>query len=128
MPEGAPATRALEVFKQTGTTVAVVVDERGNVEGLITPTDVLEALVGGVADADEPAGEAPAVVVRPDGSLLVDGLLASDELKERLGLSELPREDEGDYQTVGGIVMAALERGCPRRATASVGRAGASRS
>ena len=110
VPEGAPATRALEVFKQSGITVAVVVDERGNVEGLVTPTDVLEALVGAAADADEPTGKTPAIVARPDGSLLVDGLLAVDELKERLGLSGLPREDEGDYQTVGGMVMTALER------------------
>ena len=49
-------------------------------------------------------------MARADGSLLVDGLLAADELKERLGLSELPREDEGDYQTVGGMLMSALER------------------
>ena len=47
---------------------------------------------------------------RGDGSWLVDGLLAAEELKERLGLRGLPNEKEGDYQTVGGIVMARLGR------------------
>jgi putative hemolysin len=109
VPEGAPATRALETFKRSGIPAAIVADERGNVEGLVTPTDILEALVGDMPDAEDPAGEEPNVVVRADGSLLIDGLTAADELKERLGLPELPYEDE-DYQTVGGMVMAGLGR------------------
>lgn len=107
VPEGAPATRALAAFKRSGLPVAIVADERGNVEGMITPTDVLQALVGDAADG--PDGEAPAIVRRADGSVLMDGLLAADELKEHLGLGRLPREDE-DYQTVGGMVMVSLER------------------
>jgi putative hemolysin len=85
-----------------------VIDERGHIEGLVTLTDVLEALVGEVPDENETAGEA--IVRREDGSWLVDGLLPADELKERLGLSALPREEEADYQTVGGMVMDALGR------------------
>jgi putative hemolysin len=108
VPEGAPATAALEAFKRAGIPVALVLDERGDIEGLITLTDVLEALVGDVPDADERT-EAP-MVRREDGSWLVDGLLAADELKERLGLGELPRQEEADYQTVGGLVMATLGR------------------
>jgi putative hemolysin len=88
--------------------VALVIDERGHIEGLITLTDVLEALVGEVPDEDEPAGET--IVRREDGSWLVDGLLAAEELKERLGLEELPGEERADYQTVGGMVMDALGR------------------
>jgi len=108
VPEGAPATDALEAFKRSGLPVALVIDERGHIEGLITLTDVLEALVGEVPDEDEPAEEA--IVRREDGSWLVDGLLAADELKKHLGTRGLPREDEADYQTVGGIVMDALGR------------------
>jgi putative hemolysin len=108
VPEGAPATDALEAFKRSGLPVALVIDERGHIEGLVTLTDVLEALVGEVPDVDGPAEEQ--IVRREDGSLLVDGLLAADELKERLGLSALPREEEADYQTVGGMVMDALGR------------------
>jgi putative hemolysin len=108
VPEGAPATDALEAFKRFGLPVALVIDERGDIEGLVTLTDVLAALVGEVPDEDEPAEEA--IVSREDGSWLVDGLLAADGLKEQLGIRGLPREEEADYQTVGGMVMDALGR------------------
>jgi putative hemolysin len=108
VPEGAPATDALEVFKRSSLPLALVIDERGHIEGLITLSDVLEALVGNVPDEDEPTEEA--IVQREDGSWLVDGLLAAEELKERLGLKELPREEEAEYQTVGGMVMDTLGR------------------
>jgi putative hemolysin len=106
--EGAPATDALEAFKRSSLPLALVIDERGHIEGLITLSDVLEALVGDVPDEDEPTEEA--IVQREDGSWLVDGLLAAEELKERLGLKELPREEEAEYQTVGGMVMDTLGR------------------
>jgi putative hemolysin len=108
VPEGAPATDALEAFKRSGLPTALVIDERGHIEGLVTLTDVLEALVGEVSGEDEPAKEA--ILRREDGSWLVDGLLAADELKEHLGTRGLPREGEADYQTVGGMVMEALGR------------------
>src|SRR5215211_3503974 len=108
VPEGAPATDALEAFKRSGLHLALVIDERGHIEGLVTLTDVLEALVGEVPDEDEPAEEA--IVGREDGSWLVDGLLAADELKEQLRIRGLPREEEADYQTVVGMVMDALKR------------------
>jgi putative hemolysin len=97
------------VFKHSGLPLALVLDERGNIEGLVTLTDVLEALVGDVPDADAPAEE-PSIVQREDGSWLVDGMLAADELKVRLGLRKLPREEEADYLTVGGMVMDTLGR------------------
>jgi putative hemolysin len=106
--EGAPATRALEAFKGSGLPLALVDHERGHIEGVVTLTDVLEALVGEVPDADEPAEEA--IVRRKDGTWLIDGLLAADELKERLGSNWLPCEEEADYQTVGGMVMDVLGR------------------
>jgi len=109
VPEGAPATVALEAFKRSGLPLALVLDERGNIEGLVSLTDVLEALVGAVPDVDAHAEE-PSIVLRENGSWLVDGLLAADELKERLGLEELPREEKAGYQTVGGMVMDALGR------------------
>jgi putative hemolysin len=108
VPEGAPATSALEAFKRSGLPVSLVIDERGHIEGLVTLTDVLEALIGEVPDEDEPAEAA--IVRREDGSLMVDGLLGANELRERLGLGELPREEEADYHTVGGMVMDNLGR------------------
>jgi len=109
VPEGVPATAALEAFKSSGVPVAIVIDERGHCEGLITLTDILEALVGEVPDLHTPA-EGAQIVRRADGSWLVDGLLAADELKGRLGLRESPDEAPEDYQTVGGLVMDQLGR------------------
>jgi putative hemolysin len=107
--EGAPATRALEAFKRSGLPLVLVIDERGHIEGLVTLTDVLEALVGEVPDADELTEET--IVRREDGSWLVDGLLAARELEARLGLGGSSRdEEEADYQTVGGMVMDNLGR------------------
>jgi putative hemolysin len=94
VPEGAPATDALESFKRSGLPLALVIDERGHIEGLITLTDVLEVLVGEVPDEDEPTEED--IVRREDGSWLVNGLLAAQELKEHLGLEELPRQEDAD--------------------------------
>lgn len=109
VPEGAPASRALEAFKGSGLPLAPVIDERGHLEGVVTLTDVLEALVGEVPDVDEPATET--IARREDGSWVVDGLLAAEELEGRLGLGESPRDSEtADYQTVGGLVMDALGR------------------
>jgi putative hemolysin len=108
VPEGAPATSALEAFKRSGLPVSLVIDERGHIEGLVTLTDVLEALIGEVPDEDELA-EAP-IVRREDGSLMVDGLLGANELREHLGLGGMPREEEADYHTVGGLVMDNLGR------------------
>ena len=105
LPESAPATEALATFKRSGLPLALVVDERGDIEGLVTPTDVLEALVGDLAEPQQAQ-----VVQRADGSWLVDGLMSAEEFKERIGLSILPDEQEGDYQTVGGMVMAHLGR------------------
>ena len=109
IPEGAPASRALEAFKGSGLPLALVIDERGQLEGVVTLTDVLEALVGEVPDVDEPATET--IVRREDGSWVVDGLLAAGELERRLALGESSRDSETpDYQTVGGLVMDALGR------------------
>jgi putative hemolysin len=103
VPEGAPATEALATFKSSGLPLALVVDERGGIEGLVTPSDVLEALVGDLEDPNQ-------VVRRDDGSWLVDGLLDAEELRELTGMRTLPEEQEGGYQTVGGMVMARLGR------------------
>ena len=105
----APASRLLEAFKRSGLPLVLVIDERGNLEGLVTTTDVLEALVGDISEAESPP-EASPIVRRADGSWLVDGLLETGRLKAYLGLRGLPREDEGDYQTVGGLVMDRLGR------------------
>jgi putative hemolysin len=85
--------------------VAIVLDEFGAVEGLVTATDLLEAFVGAIPT--EPAHRA--MVARPDGSWLVDAATAVGDVLSPLGL-ELPESEAGTYHTLGGFVMARLGR------------------
>jgi putative hemolysin len=86
--------------------MALVLDEYGSFEGVVTASDLLEAIVGELG-VPEPSASQPAVQ-RHDGSLLLDGMMASDELKARLDLPDLPRE--GTYHTVAGLMLALLQR------------------
>ena len=108
VPEALPALKLLELFKKSRTHMALVVDEYGGVEGLVTLNDILEDLVGDVASVDMP--EEKQVVKRPDGSWLIDGKLQLDDLKEVLEIQKLPEEDSGRYQTLGGLVMLQMGR------------------
>jgi putative hemolysin len=106
MPNTVTVLRALEVFKTSGEPMALVVDEYGDLEGLVTLTDILEALVGEIPGSGE---SDPRIVRREDGTFLVDGMLGLDELKQLLGVNELPGEDP-DFHTLGGYLMARLNR------------------
>ena len=108
VPESARAVKVLEVFKQTGRHLAVVVDKHGGTEGIITHHDMLQAIVGGIPLAGERA-ESP-VVQREDGSWLVDGSILVDELKELLQLKQVPWTETGKFQTLGGFMMTRLGR------------------
>jgi putative hemolysin len=108
VPEGLPALKLLEMFKKSRTHMALVVDEYGGVEGLVTLNDILEDLVGDVASVDMP--EERQIVQRPDGSWLIDGKLQIDDLKEVLKIPKLPEEESGSYQTLGGLVMLQVGR------------------
>jgi putative hemolysin len=106
IPESAEALQALEQFKETGEHFAVVTDEFGSVAGVISHTDILEAIVGELPAKGEP-GE-PEVLRREDGSWLMGGALSIEEMRDHLELDKLPDEEEGTFQTVGGFVMARL--------------------
>jgi magnesium and cobalt exporter, CNNM family len=108
VPEGLPALKLLEMFKKSRTHLALVVDEYGGVEGLVTLNDILEDLVGDVASVDMP--EEKQIVKRPDGSWLIDGRLQIDDLKEVLQIPKLPEEESARYQTLGGLVMLQVGR------------------
>jgi putative hemolysin len=108
IPESAPALKALETFRRTGAPIALIVDEYGDFQGIVTLEDLLEALIG---DLPEPGQEEEAAVTqRADGSWLVDGMLPIDQLKDAVGIPRLPDEDEASYQTVAGLVMDQLRR------------------
>jgi putative hemolysin len=106
VPESITARAALDRFKGAGAHMAIVVDEFGGVSGVVTLTDLLEAIVGDIPVAGEPP-DAP-FVQREDGSWLVDGLVSTEELKKQLALAPLPDEDE--YQTLAGFILMQLGR------------------
>jgi putative hemolysin len=106
MPNTVTVLRALEVFRTSRETMVLVVDEYGDLEGLVTLTDILEALVGDIPEAGETD---PRVVRREDGTFLIDGMVGLDELKQVLGVSSLPGEG-ADFHTLGGYLMARLNR------------------
>jgi putative hemolysin len=108
VPESMKALKVLERFKQTGIHLALVLDEYGSVQGLVTLADVLEALVGDIPHIDEL--KEPDAIRREDGSWLINGMLPIDDFKRRFDIEKLPREENGLYQTIGGFVMMHLER------------------
>jgi putative hemolysin len=106
LPNTVTVLRALEMFKSSGETLAIVVDEYGDLEGLVTLTDILEALVG---DIPEIGDTDQRIVRRDDGTWLIDGLVPLDELKQLLDVGQLPGEDP-EFHTLGGYLMARLNR------------------
>jgi putative hemolysin len=108
VPGTARALDLLEEFRDAETQLALVVDEYGGIEGLVTLNDLLSAVVGRAAPAEGEAPRNAPVVRRDDGSLLVDGSVSTDDLRELLQRLELPNEEESDYRTVAGMMMTAF--------------------
>ena len=100
------AMDALVALREADVPLALIHDEYGHFEGIVTPADLLAAIAGEFA-SDAQADEAPSVVERADGSLLVAGAMAADALADRLGL-DLP--EDRDYATVAGLALAVLRR------------------
>jgi putative hemolysin len=106
IPENTPALRVLEEFKVTGIHMALITDEYGDIEGLVTLTDLMEAIVGVISSSEDI--EEPMIIQREDGSWLLDGLLSTDEVKNLFDKELLPEEDTGNYHTLGGLVITFL--------------------
>jgi putative hemolysin len=107
VPETLSGMELLDHFKASSTQLVFVVDEYGEVQGMITVLDVLEAITG---EFTTPTAEDAWAVQRDDGSWLFDGLIPVPELKDRLELKELPEEDRGRYNTLAGMIMLLLGR------------------
>lgn len=103
VPESMLALRVLELYKSSGVHSALVIDEFGTLQGLVTIFDILEAIVGDIPVKGEPV-EAM-VTRREDGSWLLDGRLPIQEFKEIFKLEQLPEESRGYYQTIAGFVI-----------------------
>jgi putative hemolysin len=121
IPATARALDMLEEFREAETPLALVVDEYGDIEGLVTVNDLLAAVVGAsqVGHAGSDHGDAP-IVQREDGSWLMDGAVSTEDLREVLQIDQVPGEDEHDYHTIAGMVMAVLGR-IPRIGESCVG-------
>lgn len=108
VPENTRALAVMERFRDSRTHIAMVIDEYGGIEGLVTLNDILEAILGDMPALGESAE--PPAVRREDGSWLVDGTIPIADLKDILKVPRLPAEDRGDYRTLGGFVMHQLHR------------------
>ncbi len=108
VPESMSALETLERLKESHAHTALVIDEYGVFQGLVTINDILEAIVGEI-----PAWRSshePEILRREDGSYLMDGKVLIEALKERLDIEALPAEEEGFYQTLGGMIMSYMKR------------------
>ncbi len=108
VPRSVSALQVLELFKESGKHIALVVDEYGGIEGMLTHHDILEAIAGEIPFAERAAD--PKAVRRHDGSWLLDGMLPVDEFKELFKLDNLPGERRDAYQTLGGFLYTQMGR------------------
>lgn len=106
VPDQLDAMDALRILQNADVAMAMVHDEYGHLEGVVTPADLLAAIVGEFASYQD-EGADPMIVLREDGSLLISGALPTDALANRLQL-DLP--DDRDYATAAGFVLSVLKR------------------
>ncbi len=97
--EGTPALKVFDHFKKKPIRMAVIVNEYGSLEGIATQTDLLEAIAGDIPGEDE---DGPEVTERPDGSLLIDGMMSADDAFDRLRIFDRPDED---FHTIAGFAL-----------------------
>jgi putative hemolysin len=107
VPESLTGMELLENFRSSGVQLAFVIDEYGEVLGIVTLQDVMEAITG---EFKPRHAEDAWAVQRTDGSWLLDGLIPVPELKDRLGLRSVPEEDKGRFHTLSGMMMLMLGR------------------
>ena len=107
--ESTHALKLLEIFREEQQSLALVVDEYGDITGLVTVNDLMGAVMGRIQSHDSVPEQAP-VVLREDGSYLIDGSLHVDDLRELIEGDRLPDEDEHDFHTAAGMVIAHFGR------------------
>lgn len=108
VPESMSALKALERFRQSGIHLALVIDEYGGVEGLVTLTDILTELVGEMPPLEQP--QEPQAVQREDGSWLLDGMSPMEECRKILRLEKRLHEEEVSFYTLAGFMLLQLGR------------------
>lgn len=107
VPTGMHASKLIEEFRKSGKHIALVVDEFGGLQGVVTLNDVMMAIVGHLPEREQHYD--PKAIQRPDGTWLIDALLTIEQVKKTLEITEdLPEEEDGDYSTLGGFILARL--------------------
>ncbi|MDO9028013.1 MAG: hemolysin family protein [Candidatus Roizmanbacteria bacterium] len=114
VPEYTRALKLLELFRHSPTHIAIVLDEFGNVQGLITLNDIFESLVGNIKT--QSSYDDKNIIKNKDGSIFLDGMLPIGEVKKLLRIDTLPKEETGSYHTLGGFVISYLDK-IPRSGT-----------
>ena len=107
VPETLTGMELLEQFRENNMQMAFVIDEYGEIEGLVTLQDLLEAVTGEFTPRN---AEDALAVQREDGSWLLDGAISIPEMRDRLKIRSVPEEDKGRYHTLSGMVMLLLGR------------------
>lgn len=107
VPESLTAMELLDTFRNTNTRLTLVINEYGDVQGLVTVHDLLEAITG---EFKQDTSEESWAIQRPDGSWLLDGMIPAVELQDKLAIRVLPEEDRGLYNTLSGLIMVQLGR------------------
>ena len=107
--ESTHALKLLEIFREEQQSLALVVDEYGDITGLVTINDLMGAVIGRIQSHESVPDQAP-VILREDGSYLIDGSLHVDDLRELVEGDRLPDEDEHDFHTAAGMVIAHFGR------------------
>lgn len=109
VPEGKSISVLFREMQQQNISLAIVIDEYGGTDGIISIEDILEEIVGDIAD--EYDGKDQSIIKLADNSYIVDGLLAPEEIVERIPeIKEIKDDDNFDYDTVAGLVLSKLER------------------
>jgi len=108
VPASMTALKLLETFKHSRKHLALVPDEFGTVQGLVTLVDVFEEIFGDIPSFDEPAQTQ--IVRRDDGSWLVDALIDLEGLKRAIRVDSLPEGEDGEFETLGGFVLHHMQR------------------
>ncbi len=106
VPDQLDAMDALRVLQQADIALAMVHDEYGHLDGVITPVDLLTAMAGNFA-SDQDEGDTPELVERPDGSLLISGAMGADALADRL---DLDYDDNREFGTAAGYALSLFKK------------------
>lgn len=107
LPESATCLKALELFKTSSTQLAIIVDEYGSTEGIVTSSDLLEAIVG-ILPSNYDDDEHALIFQRADGSYLIDGRTPIEEIKLTFGFDDI--DAEGDFETIAGFLVQQLRK------------------